>query len=197
MIDGYQKPIDEQVKCLKEILFLNKYLVQVLEAIKELNIDNCYVVAGSINQTVFNYLHGYDITYNIKDYDIIYFDSDISYEAEDKIIKKIKKKLSKFPFDLDIKNEARVHLWYKDHFGEEIDPYTSVFDAISNWSTTVTCIGVRLEDDLKVYAPYGLDDLFGLTIRPIKDNMYSEIYEKKIKRWKEMWPKLKVINLEE
>ena len=197
MIDGYQKPIDEQVKCLKEILFLNKYLVQVLEAIKELNIDNCYVGAGAINQTVFNYLHGYDITNNIKDYDIIYFDSDISYEAEDKIIKKIKKKLSKFPFDLDIKNEARVHLWYKDHFGEEIDPYTSVFDSISNWSTTITCIGVRLEDDLKVYAPYGLDDLFGLTIRPIKDNMYSEIYEKKIKRWKEIWPKLKVINWEE
>ena len=88
-------------------------------------------------------------------------------------------------------------MWYKDHFGTDKEPYTSVFDAISSWTTTVTCIGVRLEDDLKVYAPYGLDDLFGLTIRPIKENTDRKTYEEKIKRWKDNWPKLRIINWEE
>ena len=34
------------------------------------------MVAGSINQTIFNYYHGYDLNYGIKDFDVAYFDDD-------------------------------------------------------------------------------------------------------------------------
>ena len=37
---------------------------------------NWYVGAGGVNQTVFNYYHGYECDYGIKDYDIVYFDED-------------------------------------------------------------------------------------------------------------------------
>ncbi|MDD4282358.1 MAG: nucleotidyltransferase family protein, partial [Bacilli bacterium] len=157
-------------------------------------LKNYYVGAGSINQTVFNYYHDFDLDYGIKDFDIVYFDEDTSYEKEDKVIKNIRSLIKNINIEVDIKNEARVHLWYKDKFGFDIQPYTSVEEAISKWGTTVTCIGVRLEnDELVVFAPYGLNDVFGLIIRPIKENFNKYHYDIKVERWLNTWPKLKVI----
>lgn len=57
----------------------------------------------------------------------------------------------------------------KENYNREIKPYKSVEDAISRWGTTITCIGVRLEENkLKICSPYGLEDLFSLIIRPVK-----------------------------
>jgi hypothetical protein len=44
-------------------------------------------------------------------------------------------------FGIDVKNEARVHLWYKSHFGYDIPPYHSVEEAMDSWPTTATAVG--------------------------------------------------------
>ena len=68
---------------------------------------------------------------------------------------------------LDVRNQARVHLWYERRFGRPLAPYRSVEHAIATWPTTATSIGVRAEgDNFAVSAPFGLADLFALTIRP-------------------------------
>ena len=92
MLDGSNKSIDVQIEILKEILYKNEKLVETLKVLEEYaqknpKFRNYYVGAGGVNQTVFNYYHGYDINYGIKDFDIVYYDSDESYEAEDIIIK--------------------------------------------------------------------------------------------------------------
>ena len=99
MLEGVNKPIDIQINILKEILFKNEKLLQTLEVLEEYakenpRFKNYYLGAGGVNQTVFNYYHGYDLNYGIKDFDIVYYDEDESYEAEDIIIKDLSKRLS-------------------------------------------------------------------------------------------------------
>ena len=194
ILNAYDKPIEYQLKVLKKIIKKNKILMEILTVLEKLDINDCFVAAGAINQTVFNYLHGYEIDKNINDYDIVYFDSDTSYEKEDIVIKKIEKALVNLNVKIDIKNQARVHLWYGKKFGHEIQANKSVYDAINKWGTTVTCIGVRLKNNkLIVYAPFGLNDLFKMIIRPNKENYIKRDYDEKAKRWKNNWPKLTII----
>ena len=179
------KNLNEQLKDLGEILFKNETLKEVLRRLEKSNLKNYYVGAGCINQTVFNYLHGFRIDANINDYDIVYYDEDTSYEKEDIVIKYVEDLLSDLNIKLDIKNEARVHLWYNKKYNDNRKPYVSLEDAIARWVTTITCIGVRLEDgNLIVDAPYGLNDLFNMIIRPVKIDFTEVDYIKKVNKWK-------------
>ena len=46
-------------------------------------------------------------------------------------------------------------------------------------------------DKLEVYAPYGLEDIFGMIIRPVKKDFSKEMYDERAKRWMRKWPMLK------
>lgn len=196
-LEGKNRPLQEQIKILETILFKNKTLKNVLLKLQETSIVdyNYYVGAGAINQTVFNYYHNYPIDKGIEDFDIVYFDNDTSYEKEDKIIKEIETKLKDLNISCDIKNQARVHIWYNKKYNTNYKKeYENTEDAISKWNTTITCIGVRMENNhLIVHAPYGLDDLFKLIIRPQKYEVSKELYDKKCQKWLKKWPNLKII----
>ena len=193
-LKGKDKSLDIQVNILEKIIMESEVLNKILKVLDENFGYDYYVTAGSINQTIFNYYHGYPLDNGIDDIDIVYFDKDTSYEIEDKIIKEVSELLKDINIRLDIKNQARVHLWYGKKFGHEIDANKSVEEAISKWGTTVTCIGVRISNGkFKVYAPYGLNDLFKMTIRPVKDNFIKEDYDKKCAKWKEKWKLLTII----
>lgn len=191
-LSGIHLPVLEQIQILEQILRLNSKLMELLEILEKDGIQNCYVAAGAINQTVFNYYHGYSIDYGIKDYDIVYYDQDLSYEKEDLVIKRLQSKINPLGILVDIKNEARVHLWYYDKYGVKRDPYYSVEDAIASWGATITCIGVRLEKGkMVIYAPYGFNDLFGMFIRPVKKDFTKEAYDERASRWMKKWPNLR------
>lgn len=192
--NGTNLSIDQQVEVLKDILMQNEKLRKVLITLSHSKLKNYYVAAGCINQTVFNYYHDYPLDYGIEDFDIVYFDHDVSYEKEDSIIQYIQSLLPDLDISFDIKNEARVHLWYEEKYGMPIQPYTNLEDAISCWGTSVTCIGVRLEEDqLIVCAPYGFHDLFRMIIRPIKKQFTKESYQLKTAKWKKKWPLLTIM----
>ena len=200
LLIGKDKNINEQLIILEKILRKNKKIMKILTILQEYakekdDFKSHYLAAGCINQTIFNYYHNYEIDYGIEDYDIVYYDEDTSYDKEDIIIKDLMKKLSKLNLEFDIKNENRVPIWYKEKYGVERKKYTNVENAISRWGTTITCIGVRLENnELKVVCPYGLNDLFSLIIRPVKIDFTKADYEKKVKKWKEKWSNLSIIN---
>ena len=198
-MEGFNRNIQEQLIIFESIIRKNTKLMNVLNVLKEYTKTNSkfhdyYVGAGSVNQTVFNYFSNKEIDYGIKDFDIVYFDEDLSYEAEDKIIKDLDKLFKDKSIEFDVKNEARVHIWYNEKYNDKRDPYTSVEDAISKWGATVTCIGVRLENDkLITYCPYGLNDIFSMTIRPIKTYFNKENYDSRCERWLKKWPNLNII----
>ena len=191
-MDNYDK--------FEQIIRSNKTIMKILEelsnySLKHPDFNNYYLTAGCVCQTILNYLHGYDLNNNINDYDIVYFDSDISYEKEDRIIKDLSKL---FNVSVDIKNQARVHLWYNSKYHVKYDPYKSVEEAIGTWCSTMSCIGIRLENgELVIYSPYGLDDLFNMRVVPVKKRFDKDSYDEKVKRWKRNWNKLEIIEWEE
>ncbi len=187
-------PMNPQEKELIEIISQNHVIMDILKKTPALKMKDWYLGAGCISQTVWNFKSGFDLNNGISDYDLVYFDdSDTSYEGEDKYIQEGKKLFGDIP--VEIRNQARVHLWYKDHFGNSIDPHISVEDAISTWPTTATAVSVRIEEDgiFKVFAPFGLDNLLSMTVRANKVKITEEIYMKKVNRWIKIWPNLIVI----
>ncbi|OGZ01887.1 MAG: hypothetical protein A3G64_00930 [Candidatus Liptonbacteria bacterium RIFCSPLOWO2_12_FULL_60_15] len=180
---------------LEKILTTNGNIRKILERAPELRMPNCYLAAGCISQTVWNTLHGFSSDFGIKDYDLVYYDpSDISYEGEDSYIREGKRLFADVPAVIEIKNQARVHLWFEQKFGFKIPPYQSVEDAISSWSTTATCVGVRrINNKFEVFAPYGLDSVFEMTVKPVQSLFTQKMYENKVNRWMNLWPKLKVM----
>jgi uncharacterized protein len=137
--------------------------------------------------------------FGVKDVDLIYFDSqDLSLEAELGHERRLRDLFQHLPIKLDVKNEARVHLWYKDRFGYAIEPYSSSADAIATFPTTATSVGIRqIRSKFECCAPFGLDDLFSLVVRPNKGQITRAIYEAKVDRWRSIWLRLTFLPWEE
>jgi hypothetical protein len=184
-----------QISRLETLLQLNEDAQKILRAAPTLKMPEWYLGAGGISQTVWNVFHGFDPKYAIKDYDLVYYDAtDVSYKTEDDVIQKAKQLFHDIFVPVEVRNEARVHLWYLEKFGYPIQPYKSVEEAIASWPTTATCVGVKyIDDHFHVYAPYGLDDLFAMIVKPNKVQIKKSIYEDKVNRWIKIWPKLKVV----
>jgi len=189
------KTMSPQEKELLNIIKSNIILMDILETLPQLWLKEYFVWAWAISQTVRNYKFWNEITYAIKDVDIAFFDdSDLSYEYEDIFVKKAKELMPNIPFELDVKNQARVHLWYKEHYWNDVPPYTSIYSAIDTRPTTSNCVGIRKQwDDFKVYAPYGLDDLLNGIVRANKKQITEDVYDKKVARRTKHRPQLKVI----
>ena len=192
---GYNTVLQAQLDLLERIVMLNQPLFDILIKAASIGLQDYYIGAGCVAQSVWNYQMGLELTSGISDIDFVYFDNyDLSIEAESLTIAKVESLVNPCLIKLDIKNQARVHLWYKNHFGYDIKPYESLEDAINTWPTTATSIGIRLEDNkLKVYAPFGLNDLFGMIVRANKAQITEEIYARKVEKWSAKWPALTVI----
>jgi len=182
------------IKLLHEILRKNEILYGVIEESQNLELPEYYIGAGCIAQTVWNYQNGNPPLKGINDIDFVYFDSDLTLETENDVIQRIQDRFRDCPLKIDVKNQARVHVWYKAHFGYDISPYNSLKSAIDSWPTTSTAVGVRLVgEELQVYAPFGLNDLFSQIVRPNKAQITEEIYNKKAQKWICTWPSLTVV----
>ncbi|HEU5187945.1 MAG TPA: nucleotidyltransferase family protein [Candidatus Saccharimonadales bacterium] len=193
IITMFDKDLQSQIAYLERTLAKSKIVSKVLELAPQLELPNWYLGAGAICQTIWNELHGFSLNHGIKDYDLVYFDTDISAEAQDRFIQKGKELFAGLPVEVELTNEARVHLWYKEEVGKDIQPYASTEDAINTWPTTASAVGVRYErGQFLVYAPRGLNDMMSLTIRANKGQITREVYEKKVARWQQVWPKLTV-----
>lgn len=188
---GVNQTLQKQISFLHTILKRNSSLYEIIQDVSKLELLNYYVGGGAITQTVWNYLLDKPLSYGISDVDIVYYDTDLSSDKEIKIIKSVKSYFEDNEYDIDVANEARVHLWYEEAFGKDIVSYTSVEEAISTWPTTATSIGVRLEgNELIVFAPYGMNDLFQLIVRPNKLMIDKDIYENKVRKWQQKWNEL-------
>lgn len=193
------KNMNDQLDTLICILEKNKELMEMLDYISKLNLPNFYIAAGSVFQTIWNYYDGKDLNFGIKDIDVIYFNNnDLSVEKDLEYYNIINDyaKSKKINYEIDVSNEARMHLWKMEHGqGEKSEPYKNSEDAISKWIATVHAIGITKENNqIKVYAPYGLSDIFSKTIRPIKHNANSkELYDKKVASWNERFNDLTII----
>jgi hypothetical protein len=172
-------------------------LMTVLRLTRDLDLPDWLIVSGAVYQKVWNHLTGRDPDYGIKDYDLAYFDaSDVSYEAEDVHIQRAATRFPP-PFDqqVEVRNQARVHLWFWDRFGEPYEPLTSSAEALGRFVAPCFSVGVRLEadDSLTIEAPFGLNDLFSMTIRPNPTRQLARGWDKVIASARGRWPEITVV----
>lgn len=185
---------------LLSILQKNQNVFEAIRIISHDSSQKFYVGAGAITQTVWNSLFGKEPGYGIEDIDIIYHDqSNLDEYAEYNVIRSISKKLAHIPIKPDIKNQARVHKWFREKFGTEISPLSSIEDAVSHWPSTANSIAVRLDvfSTIEIIAPFGLSDLFSGIVRGNKNYENAIAYQRKAEKWSRKWPLLLVLPWEE
>ena len=175
-----------------DIIWQSPVIRESLTRAQELDLPNWRIVSGALYNVVWNHLTNRPAMHGVKDIDLMYFDPDTSWEAEDAVIRSA----TGFPTNppVEIRNQARVHLWYQQHFGQKIPPLTSVEEAIDVFACKTHSVGVRLENDtLDLYAPYGLRDIFALRVvpNPLRDNRAT--HEAKAKRALLCWPELTIV----
>src|SRR5262249_57523933 len=79
-----QLPIQQQLAQLRAAWRRNRTLTEVLARAAGMDLPGWYLVAGCLDQTVWNAVTGQPPEAGILDYDLAYFDgSDLSWEAED------------------------------------------------------------------------------------------------------------------
>jgi hypothetical protein len=88
-----------------------------------------------------------------------------------------------------------VHVWFEDHFGIPYPPLSSADESLTRYASTTHAVGVRLtsDDRLDVVAPFGLDDVFSMIVRPNYALPNKATHEKKAARARAVWPELHVI----
>jgi hypothetical protein len=188
-------PQEGQAADLHAIALHSPILATILDRWADISLPDCWLVAGALAQTVWNDAFDLPPTHGISDVDLVYFDADdLSEEAEARHSTRVRELFSDLSVRIDVKNEARVHLWYKAKSGYAIQPYTSTTDAITTFPTTATAIGIQPRlNELRLFTPYGLSDLFGLIVRPNKKQIMRPVYDAKVARWLALWPRLHVV----
>lgn len=171
-----------------ETIAISDAAMKTLQTVRQLKLPDWAIGAGFVRNAVWDRLHGYDKPTPLSDIDVLFFDRenvDRKYEMD--IEDALHALLSDRPWS--VRNQARMHLRNNDH------EYQNTLDAISYWLEIPTCVAVRLEPDdtLCVLAPFGLEDLMNLQVRPTRmglrkhDQYLARIQEK---NWSVKWPNL-------
>ncbi|WP_269716073.1 nucleotidyltransferase family protein [Caulobacter sp. NIBR2454] len=186
---------------LEAILRATPQLMTVMRTARGLDLPDWLIFSGAIYQPVWNHLTGRPADYGIKDYDLGYFDpSDLSYEAEDVIIRQVAAAFDE-PLSsmVEVRNQARVHLWFEHRFREPYVPLPNSSEALTRFVAPAFSVGARLEDDdsLTIVAPFGLEDLFSMTLRPNPHRQKATGWDKVVASARARWPELTVVEEED
>ena len=180
---------------LADIVRADPGLMHVLATARGLGLNDWRVFSGAVYQSAWNALTGRPVGYGRKDYDLGYFDPDTSWDAEDVVIKRVAAAFEEpFRTDVEVRNQARVHLWFPHRFGEPYEALTGTDEALAHFVAPAFAVGVRLEadDTISIAAPFGLEDVFSLTIRPNPHRPLARGWTKAVESATARWPELRV-----
>ena len=155
-------------------------------------LSQCFVTAGCLFQTVWNRRSGEPSGASIKDYDVFYFDDgDLSWDAEDDVIRRVDAATSDLGITVEVRNQARVHLWFERHFGASYPKLTSSRDGIDRFLIACTCVGIDVASR-ELYAPNGLAELEAGILRINEVNPQPELFRRKAAYYRARWPWLSI-----
>lgn len=185
---------------LTDLVLGSDWPMERLRIVAALDLPDCWIGAGTVRDLVWDtrFGNGFDPE-NIADVDVVFFDpNDLSAEHEHDIEQQLSARDPSVEWD--VKNQARVHLWYERKFGGTAKPLTSTFDGISTWPEVATAIGARLDAKgaLDIAAPFGLDDLLDGVWRRNRHRRFNRVtdeeYQARIDRKQphKRWPDLVV-----
>jgi hypothetical protein len=165
--------------------------MNVLRAIQACDLPQGAVFAGAVFQTIWNIRLGRDANYGIHDYDVIYFDDEVSWEAEEGWIQRLAPHLPEgLQGKVEVRNQARVHLWFGSRFGRDYPPLASAEDALNRALATVHAVSVRLDaqDELIITAPLGFEDIDAMRYRAGPGGEDATVVQRKANQTLARWP---------
>ena len=181
---------------LADIVRADPGLMHVLTTVRGLGLDDWRVFSGAVYQSVWNAVTGRPAGYGIRDYDLGYFDADASWDAEDAVIRRVAAAFEP-PFRdmVEVRNQARVHLWFEGKFGEPYEALTGTDEALARFVAPAFAVGVRLENDdtISVAAPFGLEDVFAMVLRPNPNRPLANGWDRAVDNAVARWPELQVL----
>jgi hypothetical protein len=166
----------------------NPAIAAILDGLPELRAPDSWLTAGCLAQTVWNIHSGRPAAEGVRDYDLFYFDANLSWEAEDAVIRRGTAVFGDLA--VEIRNQARVHLWFGPKFGYEIPPLRSAREGIDRFLFRGICVGIGAAG--RVYAPFGFDDLLEGVLRPNPNNVRPDQMSLKAEDYRARWPWLRV-----
>jgi hypothetical protein len=167
----------------------------IADELLRLALPDSWIVAGCLVQTAWNVLTKRAVDYGIADYDIFYFDPDTSWQAEDTVIRTLQGLFAKTGAGVEVRNQARVHLWYPQKHRLPYPALHCSTDGIDRFLTRNTQVGIRrTAAGHDVYATHGFDDIAKMIVRPNPGANFSAAnYQAKAARWKKLWPEITVL----
>lgn len=187
-------PPDPRAALLLEAVRRNPVNRALLERLPGLALPDAWLVAGCLVQSLWNRHAGRHPGHGIRDYDIFYCDTDdLSWEAEDRHIRRVADAVADLPARIELRNQARVHLWYGARFGPGYPPLRSSRQGIDLF--LIDCTRVALQpgpEGVAFYAPCDWDDLFAGVLRPNPLNHRPELFAAKAESYRARWPWLRV-----
>ncbi|MCV2360042.1 nucleotidyltransferase family protein [Paucibacter sp. TC2R-5] len=162
----------------------------ILSRWQRLGLPNSWLVAGCLFQTIWNIKSSRQAGENIKDYDIFYFDTgDLTKESEEQAQRHVDSVLMDLGITVEVANQARVHLWYPDFFGQPYTPLSSAEEGIKRFLVKETCVGVRPRE---CHAPYGLAGVYAGTLTANPMVPQTDLFVRKVASYRQRWPWLTV-----
>ncbi|BFT62809.1 nucleotidyltransferase family protein [Pseudomonas moorei] len=183
------------VESLVSIAMTNPINAEITSRLPALGLNQCLLTAGCLFQAVWNQQAQRPAAWGVKDYDVFYFDEDLSWEAENEVILAAQHLFRDLEANVEMKNQARVHLWYSQRFGGAYPQLQSARDGVDRYLVAGTCIGLDVETG-EVYAPHGLADTEHGLLRINPKNPQPELFMQKAKSYQTRWPWLKIVALE-
>jgi hypothetical protein len=179
----------------RKLVLRNPVNDALLNESMRLGLPDAWIVSGCLTQTIWNMRTGRAINYGIDDYDVFYFDPDLSWEAEDRVIGLLRETSARLGVRIEVRNQARVHLWYEQKHGTPYPALQNSKRGIDRFLTRCTQVGIQRSDGGdRVYAPFLFDELEGMIVRPnFTPNFSAEAYRAKTARWASLWPELTVL----
>ena len=179
----------------QEILNLikqDKWMMNIIQTASSLNLHDWIIGAGFVRNKVWDHLSGIEKeVVDTNDIDLVYFDPKGNDKEADKKLSDTL--MNQTGIKWEVKNQVYMHT------RNNLPPYKSTEDAISHWPETVTAVGVTVDKDgdLKLIAPYGINDLVNFVIRPTPIfATKTEVIKERVKekKWVEKWPKLTFVS---
>ncbi|KJE33884.1 hypothetical protein UF64_18380 [Thalassospira sp. HJ] len=168
----------------------------ILDRFSVLGIDDWWLTAGCLAQTIWNIQANRAPESDIADYDLFYFDPDTEWQAEDRVIAQGAELFADIAVSVEIRNQARVPIWYPEKFGVPYGAVRAASDGIDRFAYQTSAIGVRKDtgnngiDAYRIYAPFGLSAVMQGRVVPNTVLPAKTVYEAKVDRWQKIWPDL-------
>lgn len=171
---------------LIDIAMSNPIKAHIVSRLPSLNLSQPMLTAGCLFQAVWNQKSGQPASWGVNDYDVFYFDEDLSWEAENQVILAAQALFLDLNVKVELRNQARVHLWFSERFGSDYSALRSAQEGVDRFLICSTCIGLHI-DTGELYAPHGLDELEQGVLRMNPNFPQPALFLKKARSYQARW----------